>query len=225
MRIGVSHASGIGTTLPAMRRLGMAYLSDGIRRAAARRLRLPLPDELRDQHGVVLVVADVVEVGGARVVVERDELSVRVERAAHRDRVGGTFRVPRGFFLAASTARAPDGRARWRGTPLRSRRRRPRCARTPAVPASRRRARSRAGSSGTARRRSASRTTSCRSSRSSAARSTDRPARARDRTRCVPGTARRTAPRRSSRRPRTPLPRRRPRPARRWTRASSTACR
>ena len=99
MRTGVSHASGIGTTLPAMRRFGMRVLVRRERRAAARRLRLALPDQLRDQHRVVLVVADVVVVGGAGVVVERDELPLRVEPAAHGDGVGRALRVPRRFFL------------------------------------------------------------------------------------------------------------------------------
>ena len=40
-----------------------------------------------------------VEVGGASVVVERDELSFRIERAAHGDGVGGALGVPPGFFL------------------------------------------------------------------------------------------------------------------------------
>ena len=73
----------------------------GVRGAAACRLRFPLPGELRDEHGIVLVVAHVVEVGRARVVVERHQLALRVECATHGDRVGGTFRVPPALFLAA----------------------------------------------------------------------------------------------------------------------------
>ena len=99
MRIGVSHASGIGTTLPAMRRFGNPVLVRRERRAAAGRLRFTLSDQLRDQHCVELVVADVIEVGGAGVVVERDQLSACIERAAHGDGVRGALGVPPGFFL------------------------------------------------------------------------------------------------------------------------------
>ena len=57
--------------------------------------RLPPPaHELRDQHGVRLVVAQVVVVDGARVVVESDELTLCVEAAAQLEVVGRAFRVP-----------------------------------------------------------------------------------------------------------------------------------
>ena len=80
MRSGVSQTSGRPTTCVVVRRFGMAYMLDGVARAAARRLALALPGQLRDQHGVGLVVAEVVVVGGARVVVERHEIALRVER-------------------------------------------------------------------------------------------------------------------------------------------------
>ena len=143
-------------------------------------------------------------VGGPRLVVERDEVALRVERAAHLERERRPLGIPRGFLVAASTARAPAGRSPSPETPPRTRHRRPPCGRTPAVLPSRRRARDRAASRGTARRRCACRTTSCRSSRSSSDRSTDRPSRARDRTPCGPGTARRIPLRRPSPRRRTP---------------------
>ena len=99
VRSGVSQTSGSGTTL---RRL--APVRDGVhvrrrRRAAARRLRPAHAGELRDQHRVVLVVAEMIVIGGARVVVERDEVALRVERAAHLERVRRALRVPRRFFL------------------------------------------------------------------------------------------------------------------------------
>ena len=82
-----------------MRRFGIAYISDGVAGAAGGRRRAPLAHQLRDQHGVGLVVADVVVVGGARVVVERDEIALRVETAAHLERERRPLRIPRRFLV------------------------------------------------------------------------------------------------------------------------------
>ncbi len=172
VRSGVSHTSGRLTTWVVVRRCGMAYMSDGSRGAAAAGCRLPPSHQLRDQHRVGLVVADVVVVGGARVVVERrSALPCGIERAAQLDGVGRALGVPGRLLVRASTARAPAGPVPAPGTPPRSRRRRRPCGRRPAAPPSRRRAPGRAAARGTGRRRSAGRTTSCRSSRSSAGRS------------------------------------------------------
>ena len=111
-----------------MRRLAMPIAVRWERRASARRLRLPLTHELRDQHRVGLVVADVVVVGGARVVVERGQLSVCIDGATHRDCVGGPL-----VSHAVSSWRPLDANRTahfGRGTPLRSRHHRRRCARS-----------------------------------------------------------------------------------------------
>ena len=68
-------------------------------RAAARRRRVPHAGELRDQHGVELVVAEMVVVGRARLEVERDEIALRVEPAAHLDGERRPLRVPGRFLL------------------------------------------------------------------------------------------------------------------------------
>ena len=86
VRSGVSQTSGRLTTC-----VGHAPVRDRVhvrrrRRAAGRRRGAPRAHQLRDQHGVGLVVAEVVVVGGARVVVERDEIALRVETAAHLER-------------------------------------------------------------------------------------------------------------------------------------------
>ena len=85
MRSGVSQTSGRLTTCVAMRRFGIAYMSDGVAALPAAGLRAPHAHQLRDQHRVGLVVADVVVVGGARVVVERDQVALRIQAAAHLD--------------------------------------------------------------------------------------------------------------------------------------------
>ena len=69
------------------------------RRAAGGRSCPPRPHQLRDQHGVRLVVAEVVVVAGARVVVERDEIALRIEPAAHLDEERRALGVPRGLLV------------------------------------------------------------------------------------------------------------------------------
>ena len=70
------------------------------RGAAGRDVGAARAHQLRDQHRVVLVVAEVIVIGGARVVMQRHEIALRVEAAAHLHRIGRTLRVPRRFFLA-----------------------------------------------------------------------------------------------------------------------------
>ena len=59
-----------------------------------RRRIAPDAHELGNQHRVRLVVAEVVEVGRARVVVESDQVALCVQRAAHLDRKGRRLGVP-----------------------------------------------------------------------------------------------------------------------------------
>ena len=68
--------------------------------AAAGRRRAPRAHQLRDEHGIGLVVADVIVVGRARFVVERHEISLRIQPAPHLHRVCRPFGVPRGFLVA-----------------------------------------------------------------------------------------------------------------------------
>ena len=63
VRSGVSHTSGRLTTCVVMRRFGMAYISDGVDAPPRVGVGLPHARELRDQHGVGLVVAEMVVVG------------------------------------------------------------------------------------------------------------------------------------------------------------------
>ena len=67
--------------------------------AAGRRRLAPPAHELRDQHGVGLVVAQMVVVDRARVVVERHELALRVEPAAQLENVGRPFGIPGRLFV------------------------------------------------------------------------------------------------------------------------------
>ena len=62
--------------------------------AAGGRRLAPPAHELRDQHRVGLVVAQMVVVDGARVVLERRQLALRVEPAAQLEDVGRALRVP-----------------------------------------------------------------------------------------------------------------------------------
>ncbi len=129
--------------------------------------------QLRDQHGVGLVVAEVVVVAGARVVVVApSDLPCASRAAAHLHQERRALGVPRRLLVAHPLHAHRPAELAGRSRPPRSRRRRPRCGRSPAGPASRRRAPARAACRGTSRRRSACRTTSCRSSRSSSDRST-----------------------------------------------------
>ena len=59
-----------------------------------------LAGQLGDEHRVGLVVADVVVIGGAAVPLERRQVALRVERAAHRHGVGRALGVPGGFLVA-----------------------------------------------------------------------------------------------------------------------------
>ena len=172
--------------------------------AAASRRRFALARQLRDEDRVGLVVTDVIVIDGPRLVVERDDVALRVEAAADLERERGTLRVPRRFLLPHPLhAHRPSQLFR------QERRLEPgivgcRAAEAPAVRPSRRPGRGRGGCRGTARHRCAGRTTSCRSSRSSSDRWTDRPSRAQGRSTCGPGTARRIPPRPLSRRRRAP---------------------
>ena len=62
--------------------------------------RAPAAHQLRDENGVRLVVTEMAVVGGAGGVVERDEMALRVEAAAHLYCIRRAFRVPRRFLVA-----------------------------------------------------------------------------------------------------------------------------
>ncbi len=56
--------------------------------------------KLGDENCIVLVVAEVTVVCGAGLIVERHEVSLRVESTAHPHDIRGAFRVPGGFFVS-----------------------------------------------------------------------------------------------------------------------------
>ena len=66
---------------------------------ARRHLRGPLAHELSDEHRLGLVVPEVVAVERPRVVLDRDELALRVEPAAHLECVRRALRVPRRLLV------------------------------------------------------------------------------------------------------------------------------
>ena len=84
VRSGVSHTSGRLTTCAVIRRLGMAYISEGVAALPAAGVARLDPHELSDQHGIGLVIADVIVVGGPGVVVECHQvpLGIQARRAA-----------------------------------------------------------------------------------------------------------------------------------------------
>ena len=154
---------------------GWRTCPNGVCGAAAGRRCAPLSHQLSDQHGVGLVVSEVIVVGGPRVVVERDDVALRVQRAAHLERERRALRVPRRLLVPHPLHANRPAELLRNDTPPRSPHRRRPCGRSPAALPSRRRAPARAACRGTRQRRSACRTTSCRWNRSSSARSTDRP--------------------------------------------------
>ena len=71
-----------------------------IRGAPRRRPIAALSHQLRDEHGVGLVVSEMVVVRRSRGVVEANHVALRVERAADREGERRTFRIPRLLFVA-----------------------------------------------------------------------------------------------------------------------------
>ena len=192
VRSGVSQTSGRPTTSPAMRRFGMAYMSDGSAALPAAGLCAPRSHELRDQHGVGLVVAEVVVVARRARCSRARPVALRVQRR----RASCTTNAGPLVSHAVSSSRIH-------------------CTRTGRPISSRDNAASKAGIVGggaavalralhpddadliarhVEERRdavAACRTTSCRSNRSSSDRSTDRPSHGAGEAPCVPGTGRR----------------------------------
>ena len=68
-------------------------------RAAGGGLGAPDPHELRDQHGIGLVIADVIVVGGPGIVIERHEVPRGIQSSAHLDRECRGLRIPRRLFV------------------------------------------------------------------------------------------------------------------------------
>ena len=204
VRSGVSQTAGRPTTSPAILRLGIDVHVRRHRGTPAGRSFPPRSHQLRDQHGIRLVVADVVVVAGTGVVVvARSDAPAHPERRASSPGMPGSW-YPTPSPHRASTACERAGRSRARSRPPRKPRPPPPCGRSPAGPASRPHARDPAACRETWRHLSACHRTSCRSNRRSSDRSTGPPWHERRRTRCVPGRVSRTRLRSSLPRPKMP---------------------
>ncbi len=77
VRSGVSQISGRLTTSADIRRLGMAYISEGVAALPLAGLARRDPHELGDQYGIGLVIADVIVVCGAGMVIVGHQTSPR----------------------------------------------------------------------------------------------------------------------------------------------------
>src|SRR4029450_13398108 len=69
------------------------------RPATGRRHGTAAPHELSDENGIGLVITKVVVVGGARIVIECDEISLCIQSSPQLEREGRALRVPRSFLL------------------------------------------------------------------------------------------------------------------------------
>ena len=76
-RSGVSKTRGRPTTWVAMSRCGMTYISDGVAAPPAAGLDTPCSGELSDQHGIGLVVTEVMVVGGSSTVLPVRRLTTK----------------------------------------------------------------------------------------------------------------------------------------------------
>ena len=94
VRSGVSKTSGRLTTWVAMRRFGMAYMSEGVAAPPAAGVGAPHSHELSDQHGIGLVVTEVMVVGGSRVVVQRDEVALGIQPSAQLECIRRALGIP-----------------------------------------------------------------------------------------------------------------------------------
>ena len=135
VRRGVSHTSGRLTTCDAEALVRDAHMSDGVPALPAAGVSsLSHAHQLRDEDGIGLVVADVVVVGRACVVIERDEVAPRIQTAAHLERERRALGIPARFPRSSSTAREPADRSPLPETPPRTRHRLRPCGRTPEGP-------------------------------------------------------------------------------------------